>query len=1159
MSRILGLDLGTNSIGWAVVDFDTQQIIDTGVRVFPEGINRDSGREVSKNATRREARQMRRQHFRTRMRKKYLLDTLKKQGLCPKENKAFEQWISKDPYELRLRALDEEVSLDDLGRIFYHFSQRRGFKSNRKAGKEDSAIFKGSSKTDTISINETKEELNQGYRTLGELLYNLNPHEERRRNRYTTRQMYVDEFNKIWDKQKQYHPGVLTEELKHKIGHPEEGLLFYQRPLRSQKHLLGKCTFESYWFYDKYSNPNRWVEKGKPVCSVSNPEYELFRAWQFANTIKYDKDKPLTNEQRGKVVEIINSKDKRFEFQKIKKALGMENELFNYENSHKVFGNKTHAKLSKLFLKEIWEQNKNDIWHCFFSYDKNEKLVEKLKRSYGLKEKDAKKVENIHLDQDYSRLSLKAIRNILPFLKEGYLYDEAVLLGGVKNAFGKQWENLSEEQHKFIRDNVESISAGKYKEGELIEKLREFLTQQFNLKNKQLSKLYHHSQIDHKDGSDSKLDPPPEIRNPIVQKALNETKRVVNAIINEYGKPGEIRVEMARELKQSKEARERQRLEKSQREEKNDEVRKVLDEYGLAHSRNNRHKYLLWEESQGVCPYTGKQIGIEDLFSDNQFQVEHIIPYSISLDDSFMNKTICEAKENQLKGNQTPYQFYKDNPGKWEEVKERAKTLLAPNNFRKYQRFISDQDYKLDDFIERQLNDTRYISKAARDYLKSVCPKVYVTQGEVTNQLRHLWGLNAILQLPKKTSEVREGHYWAALDEHGEIKEMERWGFEKRKEVPQKLAKKGELVYGFVKGGQFIPQKQREDHRHHAIDALAAACSKASFLKELSNATKKDKGYRYEDFPQPWESFYNEAWSAISNILVSFSANRKVTDTIKKTIKKNGKKYKSKGLAARGELHEQTIYGKHKNKEGKDYYHLRKPLEKITQKKHVDEIVDSRIKSAIEQKLVDKGIDISKKYKFGSDLLFEKDPQTGEKITSIYLPNRNGNPVPVKKVRVRKPFSNIRNLKPKSGINQYVEPGNNHHMLIYRNSKGEIDYQLVTFWEAVQRKKNNQPVFDTKMTEGNELIEFLQRDDLFLLGINDEDIDWDNPNEKFLSDHLYRVQKITSTGYKIVFRHHLASTIDNINQMIGIASLKNWDSYNPIKVSIDILGNIYRQ
>ncbi len=1160
MSKTLGLDLGTNSIGWALVDLDNHSIIDTGVRIFAEGVNRDSrGKEISKNAARREARQTRRQNFRTQLRKQLVIKKLKSKDLCPRNKDEMNNWIMMDPYELRTKALDEKISLYELGRIFYHIAQRRGFKSNRKAGQEDSAIFKGSSKTDTISINETKEELNQGYRTLGELLYNLNPHEERRRNRYTTRQMYVDEFEKIWEKQKTFYPNVLTDKLKQEIGDPEDGLLFYQRPLRSQKHLLGKCTFESYMFFDK--DTNRWVEKGKPVCSVSHPEYELFRAWQFVNTIKYGKNQALDNEQREKVVRLINSKDKSFEFIKIKKALKLEDEIFNYEDSHKVFGNKTHAKLTKLFSAKVWNEYQNSIWHCFFSYDNNEMLVEKLKKSFGLKDKDTGKIEKIHLDQDYSRLSLKAIRNILPFLKEGYLYNEAVLLGGAVNSFGSGWKELSDEDKRLIKDNIESISSEKYKEGELLKRIREFLKEQFKLSDKQLSKLYHHSQVETIPGHQDKLDTPPELRNPIVQKALNETKRVVNAIVGEYGKPDEIRVEMARELKQSKDARENQRFENMRREEKNDEVRKILDEFGLSHSRNNIQKYILWEESQKVCPYTGSQVSLEELFNNNKYQVEHIIPYSISLDDSFMNKTICEAKENQLKGNKTPWQFYRDNPAKWEKVKEQAKRLIAPNNYRKYQRFVSTKDYKLEDFIERQLNDTRYISKAARDYLKSVCPKVYVTQGAITNELRHLWGLNAILQKPVKTDAKETGHYWAVMDNENSIKEMIKWDFSKRNEIPNKLSKKGELVHGFVRDGLFIPTKRREDHRHHAIDALATACSRASYLKELSNASKKSKGYKAEQFPLPWESFFNEAYGSIEQILVSHAANRKVAQNVKKTIKKNGKKYKSKGISARGELHKDSVYGMHREN-GKTYFHIRKPLEQITTKKHVEKIVDERIRSLIEEQVRKEGVDISSGYTIPTGALFEKDPETGEKRTRIHLPNRNGDPVPVRKVRIREVLNNAKQLKKEEAINQYVNPRNNHHIAIYEDQNGNLYKKVVSFWEAVQRIISGKPVIEKRPLKGWELIETFQENDMFLLGLKSKDITKLNNEE--ISKHLYIVQKIAGADYfmEICFRHHLDSRPDKDAKYhyIYIKGFGDgntgWYRYNPQKVKQNILGTI---
>jgi CRISPR-associated endonuclease Csn1 len=589
------------------------------------------------------------------------------------------------------------------------------------------------------------------------------------------------------------------------------------------------------------------------------------------------------------------------------------------------------------------------------------------------------------------------------------------------------------------------------------------------------------------------------------------------------------------------------------REEENDEARKRLDEYGLAHSRLNIHKYLLWKESNRKCPYTGEEVSIEDLFNNNKYQIEHIIPYSISLDDSFMNKTICDAKENQLKGNKTPYQFYKDNPQKWEKVKEQAKQLIAPNNFRKYQRFISTKDYKLDDFIERQLNDTRYISKAAKDYLKSICKKVYVTQGAVTNELRHLWGLNAILQRPISVEQMANGHYWAALDAEGKIVEMIQWDFSKRNEVPKKLAKKGEMVHGFVRDGLFIPTKKREDHRHHAIDSLAAACSNSSYLKELSNASKKAKGYHPEDFPMPWSSFFKEAYSSIEQILVSFSSNGKVAENVKKTIKKNGKKYKSKGLAARGELHKESVYGKHKS-QGKDYFHLRKPLEQITTKKHVEKIVDPKIRSLIEQKLEEAGVDLSTNYKVKPEAFFETDPETKEKKTRILLPNKNGEPVPVKKVRIREVLNNARQLKTKEDINQYVNPRNNHHIAIYEDEHGKLQEQSVTFWEAVKRKKQGIPVIDPEPYSGWTLVVTLKENDIFLLGLTDKQVEENFDNTDYLKNYLYRVQKISTMDYS--FRHQYASTLGNPNHEVRIASFKSWKKWNPLKVKQDILGKI---
>jgi len=303
MAKILGLDLGTNSIGCALIDDTQNKIEGIGSRIFPMGVDNlgDGDNEMSKNASRTGARGVRRQFFRRRLRKKILLKALSENNMCPMDAKDFEDWkISKqfpseklaawfaiNPYELRQKALNEKLTLEEIGRIFYHLIQRRGFLSNsRKGGSDDGAIFKGNAKEGKIGIDETLESI-EG-KTLGSYLYEIYPKEnqpfqdglERIRNRYTTRKMYVDEFEMIWEKQAQFHQ-VLNHDLKTLYGgrkqdnYKEDGILFHQRPLRSQKHLVGNCSFEP----------------TKTKCPISAIPVEMFRIWQWVNTVEYNGDK----------------------------------------------------------------------------------------------------------------------------------------------------------------------------------------------------------------------------------------------------------------------------------------------------------------------------------------------------------------------------------------------------------------------------------------------------------------------------------------------------------------------------------------------------------------------------------------------------------------------------------------------------------------------------------------------------------------------------------------------------------------------------------------------------------------------------------------------------------------------------------------------------
>jgi CRISPR-associated endonuclease Csn1 len=896
--KILGLDLGTNSIGWAVVDTTENKILDSGVRIFPAGLEPDTigqgDGEKSKNATRREKRQIRRQYFRKRLRKIKLLELLIDQEMCPlsikelntwknwdrtKKNEGrsfpkteeFIAWLTLNPYKLRDKAINEQLTLFELGRIFYHLIHRRGFLSSRK-GKEESTIFtKGKPEENILPINETKERIKGT--TLGAYLNSISYKEKepfkaitddsgreiRVRGRYTIREMYIAEFEQIWTKQSEYYNlndiivasmksrvihGRLTNcrnqrrinhlrqkfgienikitkgdkenqnkiisfsnvSLKEKLGgiisataneegdtiydhKSKESILFWQRPLRSQKQLIANCRFENELPVIKNNGEFLLDETGKKIkrskkpCPLSHPDFELFRAYQFINNIKYGKNFGLSEFQRQKVLELINSYDTGFDFKKIPQELNLTYEKFNYDDDFKVIGNTTIKKLKTLFTKDIWEEKYDEIWHCFQFFDDNAKLFLKLQRDYGFTG-DFEKIEKIKLKEGYSNVSLKAIRNILPFLSRGYKYDRAVFLGGVKNAFGRRWDYF-QDYHDQIENEAIEILKEDNKEGEAIIKLKEKLSAPlfgfgFAKDDPRFSQLYHHSQEVEK--SDQLLDEIPKIenlRNPIVQQALNETRRLVNLLIKNYkDKYGvefhfdRINVEMGRELRNSKMERQEMTHKINENEKKNEEARERLAEFGLKPSRDNIQKYLMYKEISDrasgpvVCPYTGKIINISNLLgSENAVQIEHIIPFSISLDDSFGNKTLCESNFNGLKGEKTPYQFYCENhdpvlwgiakfPNSddgWQAISERAFRILP---YTKAKRFTSKKTFEKIDFIERQLNDTRYIAKKAKDILSTVSHDVRVMPGQLTAELRHLWGLNSVLQ-PVKTIEAK--------------------------------------------------------------------------------------------------------------------------------------------------------------------------------------------------------------------------------------------------------------------------------------------------------------------------------------------------------------------------------------------------------------------
>lgn len=1122
MAKILGLDLGTNSIGWALIDDVQNKILGIGSRIFPMGVENlgDGDGEISKNASRTGARGVRRQFFRRKLRKKILLKALAENKMCPMVAQDFEDWkktkefpslklahwFALNPYELRQKALNDKLSLEEIGRIFYHLIQRRGFLSNsRKGGIDDGTIFKGNPKEGKIGITKTQESIKD--KALGSYLFEIYPKEnqpfhdglERIRNRYTTRKMYVDEFELIWNKQSQFH-SELTEELKTKFGgrkldgYKEDGILFHQRPLRSQKHLIGNCAFEP----------------TKSKCPISAIPFEQFRVWQWVNTVEYN-GKKISQDEKEKIVEFLFANEKP-EFKKIRKVIGKESAefKFNYNDDDKIVGTHTISNLSnKKYFGKKWFQftkkEQEDIWHVLYFFDSKSNLKEYAIKNWKFTEEQAEAISKFNVKDGYSSLSRKAISNILPFLKLGFTYDVAVVLGGIKNVFGTDWEKLSDEKRNYLIDNVEGIVRSKTKGG-FIDIIKDILRNDYNISDNQLRKLYHHSAtIDVAElleklpiGKDADKEIQ-AIRNPIVITSLFELRKLVNELIQDHGKIDEIKVEMARDLKVSKSQRNKIRREQKRLEKENDRVKDRLRENDVRITHDNILLYKLWEECKKTCPYTGKPISVSQLFS-GEIQIEHIHPWSRSLNDSFSNKTLCYADENRKKGDKTPFEFYGSDEANWSAIKERALKLFSdtkeyPNAYQKFKRFV--QQKFDDDFSSRQLNDTRYISKEAKNYLSRICKNVIVSPGQATSNLRKKWGMNNILN-----------------DEN---------------------------------------EKTREDHRHHAVDALVMACTKVSYVQELSKWNRYDRNSELKNFPLPWETFRKDAEVAVDKILISHKmVSNDITIRTHK-CEKNGKTHVNVGVAARGQLHKETVFGK-RTFNGEEAFHVRKSIESLETSKQIDKVVDETTRLLILKRVNELGGFV--KDKVPANTFFVVD-ENGVKQPQIFLPNKNGAPVPILKVRVKESIGRAEKLK--ENVNQWVNPRNNHHVLIYKDEKGNLKEDVVTFWTVVERKRTGQSVYQLPI-DGKEIVTSLHTNDMFIIGLKDDEINWESVDFNLLSLHLYRVQKTSKKekSFEFNFRSAIASSLDNKNQEISIQSFKKWVELNPIKVKISVSGKIQK-
>jgi CRISPR-associated endonuclease Csn1 len=732
------------------------------------------------------------------------------------------------------------------------------------------------------------------------------------------------------------------------------------------------------------------------------------------------------------------------------------------------------------------------------------------------------------------------------------------------------------------------------------------------------------------------------LRQPIVEKILNQMVNVVNAIIEKYGKPDEIRIELARELKQSKDERNDADKRNSKRQRENETIAKSLAEYGLRATRNNIIKWRLYEEIDNqdkkfsaICVYCGQPISLTEAIKGNEVDIEHIIPKSKLFDDSQSNKTLAHRRCNSTKGDMTAYDFMKTkSPEVFNQYVERVNSLFSNKiiNKAKRDKLLMSEDKIPDNFIDRQLRESQYIARKAREILQTICHNVWSTSGTVTAELRHLWGWDDVtmnLQMPKyKELGLTETVEWES--EHGTNKHTK------------------EVITGWTK---------RDDHRHHAVDALTIACTKQGFIQRFNtlsaSKTRKDMQKEIEQCSVEYKEKLSllekyivsqcpidvfEVEKSVSDILISFKSGKKVAVVGKRKVGKRGnKKVVQEGIIVpRGALSEESIYGKIKTIE------KNKPVKYLFENPHL--IFKPYIKTLVEQRLekyendvkkalaslkkqpiylnsaktkvleygtcfkeefvikytvdtnfnkTDKVVDEQIKYilntrlqKFGGKPKEAfKDVQQGEKTIKWY--EDEGLERPILTVRCFTGLSAVVPVKKDENGNEigFVKPGNNHHIAIYTDKDGNKTEQVCTFWHAVERKKykipvvirntnevwdgilqnaeNYPPSFLEQLPPANlEMVLSMQQNEMFILGMTRDNIKiaFENNDYKRISEHLYRVQKISTANY--MFRHHFETQIidddssKKSKRFINIRSIGALFSLNPFKVKIDCLGSI---
>lgn len=1407
MKKILGLDLGTTSIGWAMVnerenDDEQSSIVKLGVRVNPltvdEISNFERGKSITTNADRTLKRSMRRNLQRYKLRRDNLIEVLTENNIIDTETVLTETgaYSTFDTYRKRALAATSKIELTDFARVLMQINKKRGYKSSRKLKTEDdgvaidgmsvaktlydnkltpaqyslsilkagkkqlpdyyrsdlldefnkiwqaqkefypeiltdefktmingrgklntSKIFLGRYKIYTAenkgkesgkqalewrimgisqqlpqdicayvisdlngsisnssgylgAISDRSKELYFKQQTVGQYLmeqlesdpnYSL-------RNQVFYRQDYLDEFERIWEELAKHYP-QLSPVLKSEI---RDIIIFYQRPLKSQKGLISFCEFESKRVEIRKGDKVKKITIGAKVAPRSSPLFQEFKIWQILNNVKVTGpviiDELLSTQQSFQPKygsRFLEQEEKEILFKELnfKESLSKQEALKLLYSNHKeldlnfkekIEGNRTIAALLKAFQKiiinsgngepnfakmhaeeirshvtavfealgyptdlldfdsssEFEKQNLFKLWHLLYSYEGddstsgNDKLIAKLEEMFGFNTEAAKTLSNTAFQDDYGSLSTKAMRKIIPHLKEGYSYDVACTEADYRHSS----RSLTKEE----------------------------------LDNKKLV---------------ARLDilPKNSLRNPVVEKILNQMINVVNQVIDTYGKPDEIRVELARELKKSAKEREDTISAIRTNTSENEKIKaEIAKDFGFSHiSRNDIVRYKLYQELKEngyKTLYTNTYIPREKIFS-KEFDIEHIIPQSRLFDDSFSNKTLEKRDANIEKGSMTAYDYVLEKYGEsgLDSYLANLDILYSKGVLRKakYDKLKTKGTNIKEGFIERDLRNTQYIAKKAREILESVVKVVVPTTGSITDRLREDWQLIDVMQ------ELNWNKYEALS--------------------------LTEVIIG--RDGQRIRRikdwTKRNDHRHHAMDALTVAFTKHSHIQYLNNLNarigrdklrdgilgaettrrassiyaiedkelSRDKNKKMRFLPpiMPVENFRYEAKKHLEEVLISIKAKNKVTTRNNNRTKSGRKVIEKEQLTPRGQLHNETVYGNIKqyvtkmervgssfdeakisSVASKQYRELllkrlqefnNDPKKAFTGKNSLDKspiyldeqmtqpmpsavktvlfddiytirkevnpdlnikkIIDKKVRTILEERLNEYGGDSKKAF---SNL--DENP--------IWLNKEKG--IKIKRVKING-VSNVvalhskrdhlgQTILDKEGHRiptDFVSTGNNHHVAIYRDNKGNLQESIVSFFEATARVNLGFAVVDReyRKDDGWEFLFSMKQNEYFVFprykDVVDEDgnssqvmtfnpmeIDIMDPqNYSLISPNLFRVQKLATKNY--TFRHHLDTSVEEHKALRDITwkRIQNTNSLEgAIKVRVNHIGQI---